>query len=160
MERPFRWRAALAKLVRTAPAAPARQGPCEGPGDAPVVAEGWHHCLICPAVLSSAARLKIHAYRVHQVKHVLRSFTFSESCLSCGRMFWTRERCFHHLLRSARCAAATQAHMRPMTDAEVEALDAASAGVQRDNCRKGLSPRFAHQPCCRMQGPLPFWAVG
>ena len=80
MERPFKWRAALAKLVRTAPAGPVREGPSEGPGEVPVVAEGWHHCLLCPAVLSSAARLKIHAYRVHQVKHVLRSFTFSGSC--------------------------------------------------------------------------------
>eukprot|EP00974_Lingulodinium_polyedra_P076263 7381949-Lingulodinium_polyedra.AAC.1 len=61
-------------------------------------------------------------------------------------MFWTRERCFHHVLRSARCAAAVRAHVRPFSDAEVDKLDAAAAGTQRANLRKGLSPRFAERP--------------
>eukprot|EP00974_Lingulodinium_polyedra_P088998 8628030-Lingulodinium_polyedra.AAC.1 len=61
-------------------------------------------------------------------------------------MFWTRERCFHHMLMSARCAVAARGHMRPFSDADVGKLDVAAAGAQRANLRKGLSPRFAERP--------------
>ena len=113
-----------------------------------------HACIECDAVFGTASALASHRHRKHNIKNVLRFYVRGTMCLKCMLELHTRERHLYHLKKARACREYTMSQ-EPLTDVEVESLDAAARAEQRHNVRSGLQPRHAHLAAFRRAGPHP-----
>ena len=157
------WRSAVATLAGSlaratskAAAAAADPGVVGAPGAQPPAAVPLvtHECEHCHAEFDSYPAVLGHMAKKHGYRNPLRAFAQTEVCPCCNYTFWTRERLFHHFMRS-KCGSAVLLHCEPALEPEHSLASRAERMTAAGNVRAGRSHRFAACAARRLPGPRP-----
>ena len=131
-----------------------------GCGPAPesvVPGAGWK-CGVCEMTFRSKRALAMHASQLHGYKQIAKYYVLDDTCVSCGKHYFSRHRNIRHFQMSAKCSEKIMACFAPAPESAVDAANEADRLIARDMIRQGWRPVKAFRPPLKapfVELPLP-----
>ena len=122
------------------------------PDRPPQCSEKWT-CDQCDRWFASKRALATHAAKKHGYRRLVALYAVGQECQGCCRLFHNRSRLSEHLRDSHHCLATLQACFPPVTDEQLQTLDAEELVGVHELRKDGWGAKKALEPMRRLHGP-------
>ena len=112
-------------------------------------------CPECTQLFANGSHLMMHAAQCHGHVCPSRRYAKGSRCGHCMKQFWTVERLRRHLASGPECLAAMMSTTRPLSAAELLAVDARHLEETRASKASGRSTHGERAPILKLSGPKP-----